>query len=70
MMINRGFRTLIRREVWRFLALYRQTVIPSLISSGLYIMVFGQSLGSRIGTIKEASYIQFIIPGLVMMSVI
>ncbi len=69
-MLNRGFLTLIRREIWRFLALYRQTIIPSLISSGLYIMVFGQSLGSRIGTIKEASYIQFIIPGLVMMSVI
>jgi len=69
-MLNRGFFTLVHREIWRFMALYRQTVVPSLISSGLYIMVFGQSLGSRIGTIKDASYIQFIIPGLVMMSVI
>jgi len=69
-MINRGFLTLVRREVWRFLSLYRQTVMPSLISSGLYIMVFGQSLGSRIGTIKGTTYIQYIIPGLVMMSVI
>nr|MBC8479071.1 ABC transporter permease [FCB group bacterium] len=69
-MINTGFLTLVWREVWRFLALYRQTLVPSIISSGLYIMVFGQSLGSRIGTIKDSSYIQYIIPGLVMMSVI
>lgn len=52
------------------MALYKQTLLPSLASSGLYIMVFGQSLGSRIGTIKESSYINYIIPGLVMMSVI
>ncbi len=69
-MINIGFLTLFRREIWRFLVLYRQTLMPSLISSGLYIMVFGQSLGSRIGSIKDVSYIQYIIPGLVMMSVI
>lgn len=62
--------TLIQREVWRFLGLYRQTLLPSIISSGLYIIVFGESLGSRIGEIKEISYIQFIIPGLVLMAVV
>jgi len=69
-MFSIGFLTLVRREVFRFLALYKQTLLPSVISSGLYIMVFGQSLGSRIGSIKDASYINFIIPGLAMMSVI
>jgi ABC-2 type transport system permease protein len=69
-MFNIGFLTLVRREVFRFLALYKQTLVPSVISSGLYIMVFGQSLGSRIGPIKDVSYISYIIPGLAMMSVI
>jgi len=67
---NIGFYTLIRRETLRFFVLYRQTILPSLISSGLYIIVFGQSLGSRIGDIKNTDYIHFIIPGLIMMSVI
>ena len=40
-MINRPFMTLIQREIWRFLGLYKQTLIPSVISSGLYIIVFG-----------------------------
>ncbi len=69
-MFNIGFLTLVRREVFRFLKLYKQTLLPSVISSGLYIMVFGQSLGSRIGKIKDVSYISYIIPGLIMMAVI
>ena len=69
-MINRGFMTLVQREVWRFMGLYRQTLLPSIVSSGLYIIVFGESLGSRIGEIKDTSYIQFIIPGLVLMAVV
>ena len=68
-MINRPFMTLIQREIWRFLGLYRQTLVPSVISSGLYIIVFGESLGSRIGEIKGIQYIQYIIPGLVLMNV-
>ena len=67
-MINRPFMTLIQREVWRFLGLYRQTLVPSVISSGLYIIVFGESLGSRIGEIKGIQYIHYIIPGLVLMN--
>jgi len=69
-MINRPFMTLIQREVWRFLGLYKQTLIPSVISSGLYIIVFGESLGSRIGSIKGIEYIHYIIPGLVLMNAI
>lgn len=69
-MINIGLLTLMRREIWRFSRLYRQTVVPSLVSTFLYILVFGHSLGSRIGKIKDTSYVDFIIPGLVMMAVI
>ena len=69
-MFSSGFWVIVNREVKRFLFLYKQTLLPSIISSGLYIVVFGESLGSRIGDIKGASYIHYIIPGLVMMSVI
>jgi ABC-2 type transport system permease protein len=44
--------------------------MPGLISSALYILVFGHALGARIGEIKDISYMNYIIPGLVMMSVI
>ncbi|MAJ43529.1 MAG: hypothetical protein CMF96_02135 [Candidatus Marinimicrobia bacterium] len=69
-MINRPFLTLIQREIWRFIGLYKQTLVPSIISSGLYIVVFGETLGSRIGVIKEIKYIHYIIPGLVAMNAI
>tara|TARA_B100000945_G_scaffold320488_1_gene330710 strand:- start:1149 stop:1910 length:762 start_codon:yes stop_codon:yes gene_type:complete len=69
-MFTSGFYVLVRREIKRLLYLYRQTLLPSAISSALYIIVFGQSLGSRIGSIKNIEYIQYIIPGLIMMSVI
>ena len=69
-MFSLGFWVIIKREVKRFLFLYKQTLLPSVISSGLYIIVFGAAMGSRIGNIKGELYIHYIIPGLVMMAVI
>ena len=69
-MINPGFIVLIKREVMRFMHLWKQTIMPGLISSALYIIVFGEALGKRIGPMEDKSYITFIIPGLTMMSVI
>ena len=63
-----GLMTLIRREVGRFFSVYRQTVLPGLISSTLYIMVFGFTLQRRIAEIDGVSYTIFIIPGLIMMN--
>jgi len=65
-----GFATFVNRELKRFLTLYNQTLMPGLLTTILYIVVFGKSLGSRIGDIKGASYMDFIIPGLAMMNVI
>ncbi|MEM7391935.1 MAG: ABC transporter permease [Verrucomicrobiota bacterium] len=65
-----GFQTLFSRECHRFLRLYNQTLIPPLITAVLYILIFGYSLGSRISSIENVSYMHFLIPGLVMMSVI
>jgi len=70
-MINPGFIVLIKREVMRFLALWKQTIMPGLISSGLYLVVFGEVIGKRLkNTELEVDYIIYIIPGLTMMSVI
>lgn len=67
--VNRiGFYTLIRREVGRFFSVYRQTVLPGLISSALYILVFGVTLQHRIPEIGGVPYTFFILPGLIMMN--
>ncbi len=65
-----GFITFVNRELRRFLSLYNQTIIPGLLTTILYIVVFGKSLGARIGDIKDISYMSYIIPGLAMMNVI
>ena len=69
--MNIEFLTFLRREVYRFMVLYKQTIVPALLSSLLYIIVFGEALGNKIP--KEyfaTSYMSFIVPGLAMMSVI
>ena len=63
-----GLYTLTSREVGRFFSVYRQTVIPGLISSVLYILIFGFTLEQRISEIQGISYTMFILPGLIMMN--
>ena len=66
-----GFRTLVKREVLRFFVVFTQTLVPPLISSALFMFVFGLSIGGRLNVSMEGlSYIQFIVPGLVMMHLI
>ena len=68
--MNIEFLTFLKREIYRFMVLYKQTIIPALISSLLYIVVFGSTLGPRINAINGIAYINYIVPGLAMMSVI
>ena len=74
LVISTAFVVLVKREVFRFLSLYKQTIIPGVISSALYIIVFGHALGQRIRENQDieaaGGYMLFIIPGLIMMSVI
>jgi len=63
-----GLFTLTKREVGRFFTVYRQTVLPGLISSALYIMIFGFTLERRISEIDGVPYTLFILPGLIMMN--
>ena len=63
--------TLVRREIVRIVRIWTQTLIPPAITMTLYFVIFGKLIGSRIGTIQGGfSYMQYIVPGLVMMSVI
>lgn len=65
-----GFNTLVRKEVTRIFRIWSQTLLPSAITTVLYFIIFGQLIGSRVGLVEGVSYMQFIVPGLVMMSVI
>src|SRR3989338_9100534 len=66
-----GFISLTKREVLRFFVVFSQTIVPPLISSSLFIFVFGFSIGRNLNILVEGvSYIQFMVPGLVMMHLI
>ena len=65
-----GLKTLLWREVKRFCVLWIQTLVPPFLTSLLYIIIFGHLLGSRIQDIGGISYIDFIVPGILMMQVI
>ncbi len=65
-----GFRTIVIKEIHRFLRLWMQTLLPSAITTILYFLIFGKLIGPRIGIMGGFNYIQFIAPGLIMMAVI
>jgi len=65
-----AFITIARKETTRILRIWPQTFIPSIITSALYFVVFGHVLGSRIGKFGDNSYIDFILPGLIIMNII
>lgn len=64
------FITIARKEVDRFTRIWSQTLLPPVITQSLYFIIFGGFIGSRIGEVDGVSYMGFIVPGLVMMSII
>jgi ABC-2 type transport system permease protein len=62
--------TITRKECVRFLRIWKQTLLPSVVTTGLYYVIFGTFIGSQIAPISGHTYMQFIVPGLVMMAVI
>lgn len=65
-----AFFTILKKEIKRILRIWLQTLLPPVITMTLYFVVFGQMIGSRIGEMGGVSYMQFIVPGLIMMAVI
>jgi ABC-2 type transport system permease protein len=65
-----GYSTIVRKEVTRILRIWGQTIVPPAITMTLYFIIFGELIGRRIGDMGGFTYMQFIVPGLVIMSVI
>lgn len=65
-----AYYTMMRKEVVRLVRIWSQTLLPPVITTSLYFVVFGTFIGSQLPPIHGFSYIQFIVPGLIMMSVI
>ncbi len=65
-----SFYTIVRKDVVRIFRIWPQTFLPSVVMSVLYFLVFGSILGARIGEIEGFDYIQFVVPGLVMLGVV
>lgn len=65
-----SFKTIVNKEVTRILRIWPQTILPPAITMTLYFIIFGNLIGSRIGEMGGYDYMEFIVPGLIMMSVI
>jgi ABC-2 type transport system permease protein len=65
-----AFNTIVIKEVARFTRIWLQTIIPPVVSMTLYFLIFGNLIGRRIGTMSGHSYVEYIAPGLIMMSII
>ena len=65
-----GYRTIVRKEITRILRIWGQTIVPPAITMSLYFIIFGELIGRRIGEMGGFTYMQYIVPGLVIMSVI
>ncbi len=65
-----SFYTIIRKDIVRIIRIWPQTLLPSIITSVLYFLIFGTVLGSRIGTMQGVDYMTFVVPGLVMLAIV
>ena len=65
-----AFYTIVRKEILRMLRIWVQTIVPPAITMTLYFLIFGNLIGTRIGEMQGYTYMQFIAPGIIMMSVI
>ena len=65
-----AYKTIARKEILRFARIWIQTIIPPAVMVCLYFIIFGNLIGQKIGDMDGMAYIDFIMPGLVMMSII
>jgi len=65
-----GYYTMVRKDFVRIVRIWSQTLLPPVITMSLYFAIFGKFIGSQVQNVHGVSYMQFIVPGLVMMSII
>lgn len=64
------FLSLLKREVWRFFSVAVQTIVTPVVTASLYLFVFGLHLGAQLSVLEGFTYIQFVVPGLILMGVV
>ncbi|MEW5756212.1 MAG: ABC transporter permease [Pseudomonadota bacterium] len=69
-MYYQAFKTIVVKEYLRFIRIWIQTILPPVITTALYFIIFGQLIGSQIGEMDGFRYIDYIVPGLILMAVI
>ncbi|HIB28575.1 MAG TPA: ABC transporter permease [Candidatus Thioglobus sp.] len=65
-----AYKTIVVKEVLRFSRIWVQTIFPPIITTSLYLLIFGGLMGERIGDMQGVDYLHFIIPGIILMTVI
>lgn len=65
-----AYKTIVIKEILRFSRIWLQTIVPPAITMGLYFIIFGQLIGSQLNDIDNYSYMDYIVPGLIIMSII
>ena len=65
-----AYKTIVTKEIRRFTRIWPQTVLPPVITTSLYFLIFGKLIGSRIGSMDGHSYMEYIVPGIILMAVI
>ncbi|MGD0960965.1 MAG: ABC transporter permease [Methylomonas sp.] len=65
-----AFLTIVSKEIRRFVRIWPQTLMPPAITTALYFLIFGKLIGGRVGYVNGALYMHYIVPGIILMSVI
>lgn len=65
-----AYLTIVRKEILRFMRIWPQTLLPVAVSTSLYFLIFGRMMGEKIGPMGGMPYLDFIVPGVILMAVI
>ncbi len=65
-----AFQTIVTKEILRFARIWIQTIMPPVITTSLYLLIFGALMGDRIGQMQGIDYLHFIVPGIILMTII
>ncbi len=65
-----SLKTIINKELIRIFRIWPQTILPQIVTTSLYFLIFGNLIGKKLGNMSSYTYIEYIIPGLIMMAII
>lgn len=65
-----SLKTIINKELIRIFRIWPQTILPQIVTTALYFLIFGNLIGKKLGNMSSYTYIEYIIPGIIMMTII